>query len=322
MNRTSWTDPRTQLLGDQFPLPLSAAFTRAQAVEAGLRDHQLAALVDEGLVRRVLFGVYAAAQAPDSVAFRAQALSLVVPEYGVVTDRTAGWLHGVPTLRRGSHRTAPQLDVCDTRDTRMRRPGVDGRRRALSPDDVTVIGGIRVTTLLRTGCDLGRLLWRFDALAAIDGVLRAGVDPDELFAEIGRFRGFRGVRQLRVVAALGDPRSESPGESALRLHWYDAGLPKPDLQHEVLDGSGRVRCRLDVPAPEVRYAAEYDGEEFHTAEADRAHDRERRTWLREEAHWTVDVFTKDDVYGTRTSITARLREGFQTARRSVSVWRP
>ena len=47
-------------------------------------------------------------------------------------------------------------------------------------------------------------------------------------AEIGRFRGFRGVVQLRCLAPLGDGRAESPGESALRLHWYDAGLPTPE----------------------------------------------------------------------------------------------
>ncbi len=59
------------------------------------------------------------------------------------------------------------------------------------------LGGLRVTTPVRTACDLGRLLWRFDALAALDGYLRIGVDRDEVLLEMPRFRGYRGVRQLR-----------------------------------------------------------------------------------------------------------------------------
>ncbi len=57
------------------------------------------------------------------------------------------------------------------------------------------------------------------------GSFSLGVPHELMAAEIGRFKGYRGVRQLRVLVPLGDGRSESPGESVLRLHWYDAGLP-------------------------------------------------------------------------------------------------
>lgn len=184
------------------------------------------------------------------------------------------------------------------------------------------IEGLRVTSLVRTTCDLGRLLWRFDALAAIDGALRVGVQHEDLLAEVDRFKGLRGVRQLRALLPLGDGRSESPGESALRLHWYDAGLPVPDLQHAVRNADGTVRYRLDVPAPAVRYAAEYDGEEFHTSRADREYDRVRRTWLRDEERWVVQAFTKVDVYAPGTDIVDRLRSGFAQARAGVSIWSP
>ena len=63
------------------------------------------------------------------------------------------------------------------------------------------------------------------------------------------------------------------------------------------DDGGRGLYRLDLALPELRYAAEYDGEEFHTADDDRAHDEQRRDWLDVHRHWTVDVFTKHDVYG-------------------------
>ncbi|MBO9520933.1 MAG: hypothetical protein J7518_05290 [Nocardioidaceae bacterium] len=322
MKFARWLDPDTHLLSSSFPLPLDRPFTAAEVSTAGISRGGLAALCTAGLVRRVFRGVFIATQAPDSVRSRAAALRLVIGPDVVVTDRTAAWLHGIPILRRGSHPIAPPLDTGTRTDSRVRRAGVDGHRRQLRPSDVTVIDGVPVTTPLRTACDLGRLLWRFDALAALDGALRIGVDRETLLGTLERFRGYRGVRQLRALAPLADGRSDSPGESALRLHWYDAGLPRPDLQHAVYDHERGRLFRLDVPAPVVRYAAEYDGEQFHSDPEAVDHDQRRRSWLRDEARWVVDVFTKDDVYGTNTKIVDRLQEGFARARGSMSTWSP
>jgi hypothetical protein len=322
MKISDWLAPTGFLLGTGFPLPLDLPFTRTQALDGAVSPRQLRALVEDGLVRRVVRGVYAATQAPDSVLFRAQALSLVVPQCAVVTDRTAAWLHGVPILERGAHLKAPPISICERVDSRVRRCDVDGRRRQLLDRDIIEVHGVRVTTPLRTGLDLGRRLWRFDALSAIDGVLRIGVDHEEMLAELGRFKGHRGICQARALVPLGDRRAESPGESALRLHWYDTGLPTPEPQFGILDSWGHELYRLDVPLPEVRYAAEYDGEEHHTLDEDVAHDEERRDWIRRERRWTIDAFRKDDVYGRNTDITERLRAGFTSAKKSVSIWIP
>lgn len=322
LSRTDWLDTTGALLGAAFPLPLDEPFRRDRADEAGIGYSTVRALLREGLLRQVVHGVYASAQAPDSVRFRCEALRLVVGEHAVVTDRAAAWLHGMPVLRRGAHLVAPPIEVCHVTDTRCRRPQVEGHRRGLLAHDVTELHGIRLTTPLRTALDLGRQLWRFDALASLDASLRVGVDHEELLLEIGRFKGYRGVRQLRMLAPLADGRSESPGESALRLHWLDAGLPPPDLQHWVYDDSGCPLYRLDVPCPEVGYAAEYDGAAFHTAAADVQHDDERRTWLREHRFWTIDAFVKDDLYRPGTTIGDRLIAGFSRARRTVARWSP
>ena len=322
MTNSSWLSSDGVLLGIDFPLPVDAAFTRAQALAAGVSPRQLRTLVAEGLLRRVLRGVYAAAQAPDSVLFRARALALVVPDCAVVTDRTAAWLHGVPILERGAHLEAPPISVCERVDSRVRRSDVDGRRRQMLDRDVMELHGIRVTTPLRTGLDLGRRLWRFDALAAIDGVLHLGVDHDEFLAESLRFKGHRGMRQLRALAPLGDGRAESAGESALRPHWLDAGLPPPEPQFGILDDWGHEIYRLDVPLPTALYAAEYDGEEFHSEPEDIRHDQERREWIRDERGWTIDVFRKDSVYGRNTDIAERLRAGLRSARAARTIWTP
>lgn len=319
---STWLDDDHLLLTSRCPLPLDVPFTGAQAESWGVGRTRLRRLVDGGLVRRVLHGVYAAAQAPDDPHLRAQAIALVLPFGAVVTDRTAAWLHGVDLLPRSALTVPPPLSVFHTGESRLKRGGVDGGRRGLDRRDITVVHGVRVTTALRTALDLGRLLWRYDALAAIDGFLRIGVPHELLLAEIGRFRGYRGVRQLRALAPIGDGRSESVGESALRLHWYDAGLPPPQLQWWVLDDDGVERYRLDLAEPELRYAAEYDGHEFHTSAADRAHDVHRREWLEVERAWQLDVFDRNDVYHPHGDPVPRLQAGFAEARRRVALWTP
>jgi hypothetical protein len=318
----TWLDTSGSLLGTGFPLSLTDPFTPEQAHAAGVRRRALQELVRAGLVRRVLRGVYAATQAPDDVLIRATALALVVPPTAVVTDRTAAWLHGVEILPRSALTVAPPVEVVHVDDTRVRRPEVDGRRRELRSSDITTLHGVRVTTALRTSLDLGRLLWRGDALAAIDGFLRIGVPHPLMSAEIVRFKGFRGVRQLRTLVPLGDPLSESPGEAAARLGWYDAGLGRPVLQRWVHADDGTPVYRLDISDEEVPFAVEYDGVDFHTSDADTAYDEERRRWLEEERGWHVEVVTKEDVYRPGADLAPRLQQAYAEARRGMSRWTP
>src|SRR3954462_12482860 len=108
----SFLDPGQPLLDARFPLPLDRPFTTAMARIAGLHSSELAILVDRGYLRRLLLGVYVASPAPDSLALRAAALRLVVPPDAVVTDRTAGWLHGSDmVLAPGDHLVVPPVSI-------------------------------------------------------------------------------------------------------------------------------------------------------------------------------------------------------------------
>ena len=310
---SSWFSNDTVLLDGSCPLPLDLPFTAALAATLGVSHAQLRRLLARGLVRRVCRGVYAVAQAPDDLVFRARALRLVVSPSAVVTDRTAAWLHGVDILPRSALSTMPPISVFQRPGTRSRRDGVASGERMLLPRDVVEVDGLAVTSPLRTALDLGRLLWRFDALAALDQFLRLGVDPGELLAEVERFKGYRGIVQLRFLAPLADPRAESLAESALRLHWYDAGLPKPEPQWWVYDEYGTALFRLDLALPEVLFAAEYDGTEFHTSDRDRAHDHERRGWLADCRGWLIEVFVNDDIYRLHADPARRLQAGLLQA---------
>jgi hypothetical protein len=63
----------------------------------------------------------------------------------------------------------------------------------------------------------------------------------------------------RRVAALADPRAESPPESLVRVLLTLGGLPRPVPQYVILDQGGRFVARVDLAWPEVRLAGEYDG---------------------------------------------------------------
>jgi hypothetical protein len=304
------------LLDGRFPVPVDRPFTYQQARQAGISRNALARLVEEGLLRRLIRNVYAAAQLRDSLALRAEALALVVPDDAVVTDRTAGWLHGADVLAPGDHERVPPVSVFRRHSgTRLRNDLVLSGERTLRRDDVVELHGLRVTSPLRTAWDLGRLLHRDSAIGALDALLRVGgFERAALLAGVERFAKQRGVRQLRELVPLADGRAQSPGESTLRLRWLDqTSLPRPTPQIPVLDDLGRAACYLDLGVEALKFAVEYDGEKFHSTDADVAHDRERRAWL-ERRGWTILVVRRDNVYGPRRDGEELLHEGILAAR--------
>ncbi len=258
-----------------------------------MRRRELDELVRCRQVRRVLHDVYVDAALPDTVELRVSAAARVVTPGCVFCDRTAAWLHGVDVLDYHELDVLPPLECVVLPDRhRVERRGCRGGERDLAPDDVMVLGDVRVTTPLRTALDLGCGLPRSAALAAMDGFARLhGVTPALLTASLPRFRGRRHVVQLRGLVPLVDGRAESPGESRVRLAIHDDDLPAPVPQHWVSEHGAPV-FRLDLAYPKHRIAVEYDGADWHDLTDDqRESDARRRDWLRERG-WTVIVVSR------------------------------
>lgn len=272
-------------------LPTNRPFTLQQAVAAGVSRGTLARLRKQGLIRAVLRSVYVDASTRDSPDLRSAAVALVAHPECVITDHSAAWLHGARVQLSGDY--LPLVSVFQAPgNARVRTAATTGGLRAFSKRDVETINGIRVTTPLRTALDLGRLLKRGPALAAMDGLLRLGrFTRSDLRAELPRFKGSRGVVQLRDLVPLCDRRAESPQETILRLRWLDAELPAPHPQHAVYDDNGSTLYRLDLADPAAKYAAEYDGQDHHSTAAQRKYDERRRDWLRRRG-WTIVVFDR------------------------------
>jgi hypothetical protein len=197
---------------------------------------------------------------------------------------------------------------------RLRNDLSDSGERNLTDADVIEVGGIRVTTPLRTAWDLGRVRWPDRAIAGIDAMLALpGFRRDEFLSGVERFRKMRWVTTLRAMAPLGDGRAQSPGESVLRLRWIEVHLPSPEAQLEVYR-EGALIAILDIANEDLRYAAEFDGVEWHTSPAQRQHDQERRDAVREE-DWVVDAFVSAHLFGRGQDAEARLLAGAARARR-------
>lgn len=251
-----------------------------------------------GTLRSPFRGVFVAAALPDSHELRAAALALITTEHHVICDRTAAWLHGIDTFGLAEQQGQPDIETCARRGhapTRVR--GTDGRSRDLGPDDTMTIDGVEVTTPLRTALDLGCTLRRREAMAALNAFARLhGVTAEQLGAELRRFRGRRGVRQLRDLIGLIEPAIESPRESWVWLEIHDHGLLLPEPQHWIVI-DGVPTYRLDFAYPKARVCVEYDGVDYHDLTAEqREHDASRRAWLRSQG-WTVIVVRVGDFSG-------------------------
>lgn len=309
------------LLGDDFPLPLDRPFTASQAAAAGVTRAVLRRLLRDHYVRRLVKGVFVAAQAPDSLILRAQALHLAVPQHSVIVDWTAVWLF-TGILPPNQHLEVPPVSLFRHRGRgRLRNDLCSSGERTFGPGDLMTIEGLTVTTPLRTAWDIGRLSPRDMAIGALDALLRTGdFSHDELLGGVERFRRQRGVVQLRELAPVADPRSQSTGESVLRLRWHDLpSLPLPEPQVPIHDSRGNEIYYLDLGVRELRFAVEYDGEEFHSSDEDVDHDKRRRHWIEQNHGWIIKPVRKENVFGPARDIERILYEGVVDARRRLGL---
>lgn len=277
-----------------LPVP-DHPFTTAESVVLGMNKAHLDLLVSLGRVRRLFRGVYVDAAAEDSFDLRIAAVRKVVQPLHIACDRTAGWIHGVDVHTWAERKVLPVVETCVLPDRDpTRRAGIRGMTRDLAEGDIMTVGGVRVTTPLRTAMDLACCLREREALAALNQFARChAISVDQIADALPRFRGRRGVRQLRELLPLIDVRVESPRESWVYMEIARADLPLPEPQYWI-EVEGVPTYRLDFAWPYHRICLEYDGFDAHLrTDEQREHDRVRRDWLRRHG-WTVIVVRQGD----------------------------
>lgn len=280
-------------------LPPAHPFTSADLPALGLTHGDLERMVVNGTVRRVFHAGYMPDGVTDTIEMRARLAARLVTPGHVISGRTAAWLYGIDTYAWAELDECPPIDACVLPGSEpSSRRGIDGHSRDLAPSDIGEVEGLRVTTPLRTALDLGCTLRAREALAALDAFARLhGVTAADLSRELPRFKGRRGVRQLRDLVPLVDGRAESPRESWTRYEIIRAGLPAPEPQFWI-EINGVPTYRLDLAYPHRRVVIEYDGYDAHERTPEqKERDRERRKWLREHG-WSVIVIRIGDFTGS------------------------
>ena len=236
--------------------------TRA-LLSQGYDPEELARMLRNGTMTRIRRGAYMRATDQDgdesTNAKHRRLILATVPQLdprAVLSHGSAALLHGLPTWTEATARV---------HITRSRRGGA--RRRALvevhgapfDAADLTLVDGLKVTSLNRTVLDLARTLPWEQAVAAGDRALALGLTRAELSDGLQRMRGWPGVGSARRTVGFLEVRSESAGESVSRVRIYEAGLPSPVPQMEIFDSSGRFVARVDFGWEEKRTIGEFDG---------------------------------------------------------------
>jgi hypothetical protein len=241
--------------------------------------------------RHLLPDVYVAADAVVDHRTWCSAVALNLPASGAIDRYSAAFLHGVDLLAAD----APVSVTVPTRTHLWAHPRIRTfRTAALAPEDVVEVDGMPVTTPLRTAFDLGRQPHLGPAVVALDAMCHVHlVTIADLADYAWPRRQLRGARLLRTRLQLVEPRSESVMESRLRLLFVTAGVPTPCAQHDVYDDDGRFVARVDLAWPELKTAAEYDGD-HHREQGQFRRDVARLNALRA-AGWVVLRFTAPDV---------------------------
>ena len=148
--------------------------------------------------RRLLPDSFAPADLDPTLLLRSMAAYLPVEKIG-------GVLGGYSAARLSDIDSAPDTAVAEVLVPRYVRARPDLAVRFGTPagSDIATARGCRVTTILRTSCDLARRLPLVEAVVAVDALARGGAfEPPRLLARRTESPGARGSRRLDAVVEL------------------------------------------------------------------------------------------------------------------------
>jgi very-short-patch-repair endonuclease len=235
-----------------------------QLLDLGYSSRVIKSLVVSGALVRLRYGCYIRASLWNAQTRRARSRQLIhAHAHGSRTTSTGGFVYSHTSSAR-LHR----LSLWDVDDVihllqRVRpsseRHGRDVRchTRPFTEHDVTLVSGLRATSLERTAADCAMMLNYRQALIVMDHALRLGADRTSLQTMAATLDGRRGIRTFRRVLETADLRSESPGETLARELILRLKIKAPEPQVEVTSRAGRHR--LDLAWKQEKVALEFDG---------------------------------------------------------------
>ncbi|TWF78405.1 hypothetical protein FHX44_114328 [Pseudonocardia hierapolitana] len=184
--------------------------------------------------RRLFPDVYVPVHAEVDRALLSRAAYLLVDGRGALGGHSAAELLGADCAPVG----APAEIVSPHRV--RRHPGLIARQDRIPPDELQELGGLVVTTPVRTAYDLGRRTPLVEAVVAVDALSHVhGVDPHEVLVLARRHLGSRGSAQLPQVV---------PPSSTQRFRGRRRRTSRHDQAARKARHSDPERCRVLLAA--------------------------------------------------------------------------
>ena len=258
-----------------------------QLEACGLGSGALKRRVAAGRLQRIWRGVYAFGHSELRLEGRLLGAVLACGPSAVLSHRSAADRWGIlATARAGIDVTVP------TRSGRAKRSGIDVHCvRRLDALDVTLLGGLPITTVARTLVDLCSVVPPRMVEKALEQsyVLRL-VAPNAIGEALSRAPGRRTAALTRLLATEGRARTltRSELEEAFLALCRSGGLPDPEINVH-LHG-----YEVDFLWREQNRVVEVDGYAFHSMRGAFERDRRKDVDL-ELAGFPVTRFTHDQV---------------------------
>ena len=301
-------------------------FSRAQALACGYTPQGIRDRMRAGRWVRVRYGQYAEAPdlsglAPWDQELARHRLSVYAvmnamrPGSVAVSHQSALVLHGVPLW--AIDLSEVHLNRLDVRRHSGPVAGVRFHRGNLTSEDLTEVGRLPVTNvpraLVETACTSS-----FEATVVIaDATMHARLVDDQDLRRLLRLTEFwPGSATARAALRFADARSESVGESRLRVLMHNQGLPAPQLQVVYRDADGIIG-RVDSVFTEFDTIVEFDGlmKYIGAPETVLVQEKHREDRLRALGFEVVRVTWSDLNRPERTA--ADIRAAFTRARRTA-----
>jgi hypothetical protein len=237
--------------------------TRRQLLEAGISRSAIRRRVEDGSLIPQYRGVYRVGHCAPSVDARYMAAVMACGDGAALGGRPAGHLLG---LLKGK---PPKPEVITSTERRIE--GISTRRvRRLDRRDVTVVRGIRVTSVARTLVDLAAILSIHElAQACHEAGVRYKTTPRQVEAALNRYPNAPGRRNLRAIMRGDAAVTLSKLERAFLRLLRQAGLPLPVTNR--VAGGRRVDCRWS----DSQVTVELDSYRFHNSRYAWERDRQR-----------------------------------------------
>ena len=293
-------------------LDTATPFSRAAAIKAGMTDDQL-----HRDHQQLLHGWWLARDVEVTPELLRRTALEASPSGSFLSHHSAAAQLGAVVPPAG------EVHVATTTTARLDISTIHWHRFKRSPE-LTRVRGLLCTTPSETFIDLGWLLTVVDLVVFADSLARHEPDLLPRFRARAQRSIGRGAVRARAAAELVRSDVESPYETRLRLLVVLAGLPEPEVNHEVRDCDGRVIYRLDLAYGEHLLAFEYDGRHHIRREEQWEHDLRRRERL-EAMGWRILVFVSADLHAGAGRTVERMRAAVVAAGldpgRPSAAWR-